>query len=185
VKPILGLTGTKTGQPAPLVLLSVTGSKPGKTEQAANVLGTLVVEQFQPYASQKIKVLRENVARDKAELSVVNARLTQFEATQASLASSAANAQQVANYNFIISSTADQRAALQNDESSSLQQIAAAQNIEQARIVSPALAVNQGGPSRRSGVVIGAIVGLILGLLAAIFWERVAAQVRTHQSSQS
>ena len=185
VKPILGLTGTKIGQPAPLMLLSVTGSKPGKTEQAANVLGTLVVEQFQPYASQKIKVLTENVARDKAELADVNRRLKQAENTQAALASSGANTQLVANYNIIISSASDQRVALQNDESSSLQQIAAATYIEQARIVTVAKAVNQGGPSRRSGVVIGAIIGLILGLLAAIFWEPVAAQVRTHQSAQS
>ena len=100
-----------------------------------------------------------------------------------SIVTSSGNAQAVANYNFLIGAAADQRLGLQNDESSSLQQIAAAQNIEQARIVSPALAVNQGGPSRRSGVVIGAIIGFVLGLLAAVFWEPVAAQVRSHQTT--
>jgi hypothetical protein len=183
VKPILGLTGTKIGQPAPLMLLSVTGSRAGKTERAADVLAQLVVEQFQPYAAQKIKVLQQNVARDTAQLADVNKRLKQAENTQTALASSGANTQLVANYNIIISSASDQRVALQNDESSSLQQIAAAQNIEQARVVAVAKAVNQGGPSRRSGVVIGAIIGFVLGLLAAVFWEPVATQVRSYQTS--
>ena len=48
--------------------------------------------------------------------------------------------------------------------------------------LAPRESANQGGPSRRSGVVIGAIIGLVLGLLAAIFWEPVATQVRSHQS---
>jgi len=183
VKPILGLTGTKIGQPAPLMLLSVTGSKAGKTQHAADLLGRLVVDQFLPYADQTITVLQQNVDRDKAQLADVNRRLKQFETAQAALVTSSGNAQAVANYNFLIGAAADQRLGLQNDESSSLQQIAAAQNIEQARIVSPALAVNQGGPSRRSGVVIGAIIGFVLGLLAAVFGEPVAKQVRSHQTT--
>jgi len=31
--------------------------------------------------------------------------------------------------------------------------------------------------------VIGAIIGLVVELLVAIFWDPVAAQVRSHQSS--
>ncbi len=185
VKPILGLTGTKVGQPAPLMLLSVTGSKAHRIEHATDLIAQRIVTQFLPYAQQKITVLNANVARDKTQLTEVNARLKQFEDAQAKAAASGANAQQVANYNFIISSAADQRSALQNDLSTSLQAIAAAKNIEMARQVSKALAVNQGGPSRRSGVVIGAIIGLVLGLLAAIFWEPVATQIRSHQSSSS
>jgi Chain length determinant protein len=186
VKPILGLTGTKVGQPAPLMELSVTGAKAGRTGHAAALLADLVAKQFQPYAQQKIAVLQQNVTRDKAELADVTNRLKRAENAQAALAGSAANSQILSNYQVIIASASDQRLGLQNDESSSLQQIAAAQNIEQARCVpSPceALAVNQGGPSRRSGVVIGAIIGFLLGLLAAVFWEPVAAQVRSHQTS--
>ncbi len=165
------------------MLLSVTGSGRYKIECAANRLANLVVGQFQPYAAQKIAVLNGNVARDKAQLADLNTRLTQAENAQAALAGSAANSQVLSNYQAIIASLSDQRLALQNDLSSSLQQIAAAQNIEQARIVSVAKAVNQGGPSRRSGVVIGAIIGLLIGLLAAVFWEPVAAQVRSHQTA--
>src|SRR5262249_33439776 len=109
VKPILGLTGTKVGQPAPLMLLSVTGSKAHRIEHATDLVAQRIVNEFLPYAQQKITVLDANVKRDQSQLTEVNARLKQFEDTQAKLAASGANGQQVANYNFIISSTADQR----------------------------------------------------------------------------
>src|SRR4029077_12387964 len=99
------------------------------------LLSQLVVDQFQPYAAQKIKVLQANVARDKVELADVNARLRAAENQPTALAKTGPASQIVTSYNFIISAAADQRLGLQNDESSSLQQIAAAQNIEQARCV--------------------------------------------------
>ena len=182
VKPILGLTGTKIGQPAPLMLLSVTGSKAHRIEHATDLIAQRIVDEFLPYAKQKIDVLAKNVVRDKSQLAEINTRLTQAENSAAALAGSAANAQAFSNWQTLIVSLADQRLGIQNDLTTSQQEIAAASNIEQAKQVSKALATNQGGPSRRSGVVIGAIIGLILGLLAAIFWEPVATQVRSHQS---
>jgi hypothetical protein len=182
VKPILGLTGTKVGQPAPLMLLSVTGSKAGKTQIAAQSLAKLVVAQFQPYPSQKIQILQQDLAREQAQVADINRRLEQAQNAQAALASSAANGQLVANYAQIISTLSNERFAFQSDITAARQAIAQARGIEQPRIVSPALSVNQGGPSRRSGVVIGAIIGFILGLLAAVFWEPVATQVRSHQT---
>src|SRR5207253_1722283 len=65
VKPILGLTGTKIGQPAPLMLLSVTGSKAHRIEHAADLIAQRIVTQFLPYAQQKITVLDANVKRDQ------------------------------------------------------------------------------------------------------------------------
>jgi hypothetical protein len=183
VKPILGLTGTKVGQPAPLMLLSVTGSKAGKTQIAADALASLIVSQFQPYPSQKIKIIQERLTQEQAQIKDINRRLTDAQNAQAALASSAANSQLVANYAQIISTLSNERFASQSDITSAKQSIAQAQGIEAPRIVSPALSANQGGPSRRSGVVIGAIIGLVLGLLAAIFWEPVAGQVRSHQAS--
>ncbi len=183
VKPILGLTGTKVGQPAPLMLLSVTGSKAGKTQIAADALAGLIVSQFQPYPSQKIRIIQERLTQEQAQIKDINRRLTDAQNAQAALASSAANSQLVANYAQIISTLSNERFASQSDITSAKQAIAQAQGIEQPRIVSPALSANQGGPSRRSGVVIGAIIGLVLGLLAAIFWEPVAGQVRSHQAS--
>jgi Chain length determinant protein len=183
VKPILGLTGTKVGQPAPLMLLSVTGAKAGKTQIAAQSLAKLVVAQFQPYPLQKIEIIQERLTQEEAQIVDINRRLTEAQDAQAALASSAANQQLVANYAQIISTLSNERFASQSDITSAKQAIAQARGVEMARIVSPALSASQGGPSRRSGVVIGAIIGFLLGLLAAVFWEPVAAQVRSHQTS--
>ena len=183
VKPILGLTGTKVGQPAPLMLLSVTGSKAGKTQIAAQSLAKLVVSQFQPYPRQKVEIIQERLTQEQAQIADINRRLTEAQDAQLAAARSGGNSQNVINWSSIIATLSNERFASQSDITSAKQAIAQAQGVEAPRIVSPALSANQGGPSRRSGVVIGAIIGLVLGLLAAIFWEPVATQVRSHQSS--
>ncbi len=183
VKPILGLTGTKIGQPAPLMLLSVTGSKAGKTQIAAQDLSKLVVAKVQTFPLKKIDILKARLAQEQIQIVDVNRRLKAAEDAQAALAGSAADAALVANYSQIITTLSNERFASQSDITSAKQSIAQAQGIEGPRIISPALSASQGGPSRRSGVLIGAIIGLVLGLLAAIFWEPVAAQVRSHQTT--
>jgi len=182
-RPVLGLTGTKVGAPAPIMYLTLTGPKAGKTQIAANALAQLLVQQFHPYAAKKIQYLTRDINRDKSQLAEVNSRLKTLQATQTRLATSAANVQLVANYNVLVSSAADQRGVLQTDLTSAQTTLAAAQDIEQAKLEAPAVSANTGGPSRRSGVVIGAIIGLVLGLLAAIFWEPVATQIRSQQSA--
>jgi hypothetical protein len=185
VKPILGLTGTKIGQPAPLMMLSVTGSKAGKTQIAADSLANLVVAQFQPYPTQKVRILTARLAQESKQIAEINRRLTEAQNAQAALAGSAANAALVANYAQIISTLSNERFAAQDDITAAKQSIAQALGIEAPRIVSPALSANQGGPSRRSGVLIGAIIGLVIGLLVAIFWDPVARQIHAHRAEQA
>ncbi len=182
-KPVLGLTGTKVGAPAPIMYLTVTGPKAGKTQIAANRLANLLVAQFHPYAAQKIQYLTRDIARDKVQLAQVNSRLANLQATQEKLATQASNVQLVANYNVLVSSAADQRGVLQTDLTTAQTTLAAAQDIEQAKVEAPAVSSSTGGPSRRTGVVIGAIIGILLGLLAAIFWEPVTTQLRSNQTS--
>src|SRR5579859_1182485 len=182
-RPVLGLTGTKVGAPAPIMYVTLTGPKAGKTQIAANALAQLLVQQFHPYAAKKIQYLTRDINRDKAQLGEVNTRLKSLQAIQTKLASAPANDQLVANYNILVSSAADQRGVLQTDLTTAQTTLAAAADIEQAKVEAPAVSANTGGPSRRSGVVIGAIIGIVLGLLAAIFWEPVATQVRSHQAA--
>ena len=182
-KPVLGLTGTKVGAPAPIMYISVTGPKAFKTAIAANELARLLVAQIHPYAAKKAQYLTRDINRDNAQLAEVTTRLKSLQAIQARLATSAANVQLVANYNVLVSSAADQRGVLETDLTTAQTTLAAAQDIEQARLEAPAVATSTGGPSRRTGVVIGAIIGIILGLLAAIFWEPVTRVVRSQQSA--
>jgi LPS O-antigen subunit length determinant protein (WzzB/FepE family) len=182
VKPILGLTGTKIGQPAPLMLLSVTGPKRIGVQLAAEDFAHQVVNQFQPYTTQKIKIIQARLTQESAQIADINRRLKAAENAQAALASSAANTALVANYAQIIATLSNERFSAQDDIVSAKESIAQALGIESPRIVSHPESASQGGPSRRSGVIIGAIIGLVIGLLVAIFWEPVGTQVRKHQS---
>jgi hypothetical protein len=183
VKPILGLTGTKIGQPAPLMLLSVAGSKPDRTQKAAQDLSNLVVAQFQPYTRQKIKIVQARLTQERSQVAAINRRLRQAQDAQAALARSAANQALVANYAQTITTLSNQRFASQSDIALSKTVIAQARGIEQPRIVSPALAANQGGPSRRSGVLIGAAIGFLLGLIAATLWDPLAQTIRLNKTA--
>jgi len=178
VKPILGLTGTKIGQPAPLMLLSVTGPKKIGVQIAAADLARQIVNQFQPYPQQKISIIQSRLDQETTQIVDVNKRLKAAENAQAALAGSAANTALVANYAQIIATLSNERFASQSDITSAKQSIAQAQGIESPRIVSMPESASQGGPSRRSGVIIGAIIGFVVGLLVAILWEPVARQVR-------
>ncbi len=182
VKPILGLTGTKIGQPAPLMLLSVTGPKRIAVQLAAEDLAHQVVNQFQPYTTQKIKIIQARLTQESAQIADINRRLKAAENAQAALVSSAANAPIVASYATVIATLSNERFSAQDDIVSAKESIAQALGIESPRIVSHPESASQGGPSRRSGVIIGAIIGLVIGLLVAIFWEPVGTQVRKHQS---
>jgi type II secretory pathway component PulM len=182
VKPILGLTGTKIGQPAPLMIISVTGSKAGATEKAAEDLSKLVVAQFQPYAAQKVAIIQERLTQEEAQIGDINRRLAEAQDAMTAAAKSGGNNQNVINWSTIVATLSNQRFASQSDITSAKQSIAQAQGVEAPRIVSPALSANQGGPSRRSGVLIGAIIGFVLGLLAAILWDPVSRTVRSNES---
>jgi hypothetical protein len=179
VKPILGLTGTKIGQPAPLMLISVTASKAKEAQKAAEDLSKLVVAQFQPFASQKVAIIQERLTQEQAQIGDINRRLAEAQDAMVAAAKAGGNSQAVINWSTIVATLSNQRFASQSDITSAKQSIAQARGVEAPRIVSPALSANQGGPSRRSGVLIGAIIGFVLGLLAAILWDPVARTIRS------
>jgi hypothetical protein len=178
VKPILGLTGTKIGQPAPLMLLSVTGPKKIGVQIAAEDLAKQIVREFQPYPQQKVSIIQSRLDQETTQIVDINRRLKAAENAMSTAAKAGGNNQDVINWSTIVATLSNERFASQSDITSAKQQIAQAEGIESPRIVSHPESASQGGPSRRSGVIIGAIIGFIVGLLVAILWEPVARQVR-------
>jgi hypothetical protein len=183
VKPILGLTGTKIGQPAPLMLLSVTGPKKIGVQIAAEDLAKQIVREFQPYPQQKVSIIQSRLDQETTQIVDVNRRLKAAENAMSTAAKAGGNNQDVINWSTIVATLSNERFASQSDITSAKQQIAQAEGIESPRIVSHPESASQGGPSRRSGVIIGAIIGFIVGLLVAILWEPVARQVRPAEAA--
>jgi hypothetical protein len=186
-RPILGLTGGKLGSAAPILAITVTSSNGAKAAKASNVLAQLVIAKLAPYSMQKLKTLSTGLDRASQQLSDVTSRLNAALAGQQRLLTSGIDSTDkliaLANFNATVSAAWAQQQALQANVSSNQQQIAVVENLEEPRLVAAAAATNTGGPSRRSGVVIGAVIGLVLGILAALLWEPIAAQVRSHQTT--
>jgi uncharacterized protein involved in exopolysaccharide biosynthesis len=186
-KPILGITGSKLGTAAPLLAITVSGSSRAKIAKGANSLAQVVVDKLAPYPRQKLRSLQVQADRDRQRLTQttqqLNAALTgQQNVYKDKSLSPTDKLVAIINFNGVINAASAAQNNLQLDLTQTEQQIASLLNIEMPAVVSPAVAANQGGPSRRSGVLIGAVIGFIVGLLAAILWDPVARTVRSNEA---
>lgn len=182
-KPILGLTGGKLGTAAPILAVTVTGSSRDGAARAANEIGRRLIQQLGPYSAAKLESLQAQLDRDANKLKGVNTRLSaaldgQSRLLAATGIGSTEKLVALSNFNLVVVSAISQQASLESDQYGVTRQMAEVKNIEQPRMVSPASGVHAAGPSRRSGVVVGAIIGFVLGILVAVLWEPVATRVR-------
>lgn len=182
-KPILGITGARLGAPAPLLEITVTGASPAKAAAAANALAEMAVDQSSTYADVKIQVLKDQVAFTEKELANVDRRLdVALRQQQQALTNTALGTAErliaLVNFNSLVNFLDQRRASLERDRIDRRQTLALAEDIERGRVVTPALAERSAGPSSRTGAAIGGLIGLILGVLAALFWDPLAARAR-------
>jgi hypothetical protein len=180
-RPIAGLTNTKTGTPAPILAITVTGRQPKRVVAAANALAQLVSARSSTYVETKIRALKDHLAYDGQQLDIVRARLV-FARRQLQVAlkstslGTAAQLISIQNFNSIIVSSESREGALEQDRFAVRQTLKLAQEIEAGKIVTRAAAVGTSARSRRNSVVVGGLIGLILGALVAILWEPAAGR---------
>jgi uncharacterized protein involved in exopolysaccharide biosynthesis len=175
-KPILGITGAKTGTPAPLLAITVEGSPPKKVAAAANALAQTVVDQVSNYSGVKVKALTDQLAFDNRELASVEARIAQQSKQQQALLSQpglSSTDKLIASVNFnnVLIFLDQRRASLELSRLEVQQELSLANQIESGRVVSPASASKTAGASSRTGAAVGGLIGLVLGILAALLWE--------------
>lgn len=179
VQPILGVTGTKTGQSAPLLLISVIGSNADRTQIAANDLSALVVRRFEPSTAREIAVVKARLAQELSQAAGIHSRLTHAEGEQSGVVGSTP---QVANWAQVITSLSSQLFTAQAGIAVTRTLIAQLQSIEQPRIVAPAIAAG-GSRSHFPPTLIGAAIGFLLGLLAATVWDPLRRSTRPRQAT--
>jgi uncharacterized protein involved in exopolysaccharide biosynthesis len=159
-------TGVGAAKTAPLIALSVQGKVGKRTQDAANALARIVVaDTTAPYVGTKIATYESVLKTSKKQLDSINLRLA---ALQTALSKSNLDP---LNKLVLVSQVdnAEQRQGnLLDQEATTQQQLAFAKNVESAKIVQPASSVLFSAHSKRSSVVIGALIGLILGGIAAI-----------------
>ena len=157
-KPVAGNLA-KNGQ-NPLVSLTVLSAKKKVASCAANELAKAVVARISAYAQEKIASFRAQLSQQEKEIKAL---------------SSAVSDPNVGTTDKLLLQV--QLNSAQSDLSTTTQLLHQAVAVEEPSVLTPASSARVTARSRRSSVVVSAIVGLIVGAIAALLWDRVAAAI--------
>jgi uncharacterized protein involved in exopolysaccharide biosynthesis len=166
----VGTVGTATGAGAarttPLIALTLDGKNGEKIAAATNELAKIVVDRTTaPYVGTKIKTYESVLDTTNRQLESITVRLR---ALETALSKSHLDA---LNQLVLVSQVdnAEQRQGnLLDQKATTTQQLTFAQEVESAKIITDAAPVKASAHSRRTSLVVGALIGLILGGIAAI-----------------
>ncbi|MDQ2984973.1 MAG: Wzz/FepE/Etk N-terminal domain-containing protein [Actinomycetota bacterium] len=160
---------TRAAGQNPLVSIIVDGREPAKIARAADALAELTMTQVAGgYVATKIKTL-------KAQLAAVNETLASVDQTINRLreAASSSGLSTVEKLIIVVQLNAQtqQRGQVVDQQTTTRQLLALAQNVEQPKLISPATAEKTTARSRRNSIIVGGLIGLLLGIGAALLWE--------------
>jgi hypothetical protein len=180
-KPVLGVTATKVGTPAPLLAITGTGTPAKKIKKAANALAEVAVTSVGGYARVKIAKLEEQIDFDNKSIARNNDRFALAQRQQAAILDNKALSPTeklllLANINTTLVTVEQRLGQLETDRLSAQQFLSLAQSVERPQVRSPAVAVKTAGANSRTGAAVGGLIGLIVGILAALLWDPIAAR---------
>ena len=157
----------KAGQ-TQLVEVSVRGPWRKESAEAANRLARTVVERVSGYVDSKIASLGELVASQQQELDALASRIDANESAIAS-GSGLTSGERLILVN-LAGLLEQRRSQLLQDRLQTQQLLTLAQDVERARVVTEASAVQVAARSRKSSMVVGGLIGLLAGAAAALLW---------------
>ena len=162
-----GRVGGRRGRtPTPLISLTVQGAQARKTQAAANALSRRVVAlTTAPYVGTKIATYTQVLNTTNSQLASISIRLAAL--NKAIKDSNLAPLDQLVLISQI--DNAEQRQGnLYDQKATTQQQLAFAKNVESAKVITAARSQKASAHSRRSSLLVGALIGLMLGAAAAI-----------------
>jgi uncharacterized protein involved in exopolysaccharide biosynthesis len=161
------VTGAGAARTNPLISLTVAGSHSLNTAAAANALADIVVERTTAsYVGVKIRTFRTTLEQVTKQIASVNTRLAIITASEKASRNLDPLQQLV-----VVSQEDNAETRLGNliaQQETLQQQLAFATQVESARVVEPAKSLKAAAHSRKSSLVIGALIGLIVGAIVAI-----------------
>lgn len=170
-------TGAGATRATPLISLSVTGANPVKTQDAANALAAVVVKRTTaPYVGTKIETFHVILRTTRTQLATISDRIA-----AADKAIAKGNLDPLNKLVLVtqLDSALQRQGNLLNQLSSTQTQLAFAENVESAKVVTQAEAVKSSAHSRKSSILIGALIGLLVGAVAAIVGDgRIGRRLR-------
>jgi hypothetical protein len=158
--------------PSQLYVVSVQGDNRAEVQAATRALADRVVDRIGGFARGKIQGFR-------AELRSLNTQLKatemQVDAAQAALRSATGTEQAV--WATALSVAEQRRGTLEQDRIDTRQLLAQAEQVELPQVIDRAVATKTTARSSRNSIAVAGFLGLLIGLIAALFWEPVAARI--------
>jgi hypothetical protein len=164
-------SGAPRTAPNQLYAVTVKGDRRGEVSAATAAIADRIVDEVGGYARLKRRTYQEQLASDNRQLEEIDRVV---EETQAQL-DQASGIDRVSLATLLL--TAEQRrGALEQDRLQNQQLLALAEQVELPRVIDRGAATKTTARSTRNSIAVAGLIGLIIGILAALFWEPIAAR---------
>jgi outer membrane murein-binding lipoprotein Lpp len=150
-----------------------------RAERASNALAAIVIERISgDYVQQKINSFTTQLKTLNVQVASVNRRIAALTGALNQADKNGLNQiDQLVLVNLLDTSEARLGGLIQA-QSLAQQQLALAKNVESPRVVQQGAAVKTTARSRRTSIIVGAIIGLLIGAVAAIVVDSRAGRPR-------
>jgi hypothetical protein len=168
----VGSAGAGAARTQPLITLTVTGTHGKNVAGAANALANIVVQHTTAsYVQEKIKTFETTLASVTRQLNSITADLNVYKAALAVAQKQNLDPLQ----QLVIVGQEDNAETRQGNliaqQETLQQQLVFAKQVESAKVVEQASPLKASAHSKKTSLVIGALIGLILGAIVAIAGE--------------
>lgn len=164
-------TGLARAVPSQLYVVSVKGSRRKEVSEATVAIAERIVDEVGGYARQKRQTFQEQLASDNRQLEAIDRQIAETDA-----AMRGATGVERATLGTVLLSAELRRGSLEQDRLQARQLLALVEQVELPRIIDRGAATKTTARSTRNSTAVAGLIGLIIGLLAALFWEPIAAR---------
>lgn len=164
-------SGAPRSAPNQLYAVTVKGDKRGEVSAATAAIAERIVDAVGGYARLKRKSFQEQLASDNRQLEAIDRTVDEAQ----SQLEGASGSERLTLATLLLAAE-QRRGVLQQDRLQTQQLLAQAEQVELPRVVDRGAATKTTARSTRNSVAVAGLIGLIIGLLAALFWEPIAAR---------
>jgi uncharacterized protein involved in exopolysaccharide biosynthesis len=177
----VGGVGPRTSQ-TQLVEITVRGPWRRQSADAANLLAASVVDRLSSYSDAKIDQFTELLASQEQQLESIEAAVDRYRtALEADTTLSSAERLVLIS---LLDNAEQERGQLVEQRTETQLALSLAEDVEQPQVVTRAAAAKVDARSRRTSVLVGAVIGLVAGGAVALAWDPVARRLRKRQEKR-
>ena len=176
----VGGVGVRTSQPQ-LVEITVRGPWRRQSADASNLLAQTVVDRLSGFADAKIDQFTALLASQDQQLESIQAAVDRYRAALESDTTLSSSERLVLV--SLLDSTEQERGELVQQRAETELFLSLAEDVERPQIITKAAAAKVDARSRRTSILVGALIGLVAGVALALAWDPVLRRVVRRQDS--